>query len=149
MHTCCALFVCLLVIWVTFDGSHGYQCCTSYTDTFEEYHSSQLCEHYCCWNVDFPSLSHLKVCCDDQWRQVAFTDRDQDSCTTDWISDHIWVPIVMIAIVITLGVLLTWCCCRRCRRNQGVIIQYGLPQSTIIVAQQQNTNVMHAGYDQP
>ncbi|KAH3842783.1 hypothetical protein DPMN_116287 [Dreissena polymorpha] len=84
MHTCCALFVCLLVIWV--DGCHGYQCCTSYTDYSETYHPSQRCEDYCCFQVN---LKNYKICCNDEKMMVPSTERDQDSCVKSWIEEHV------------------------------------------------------------
>ncbi|XP_052283207.1 uncharacterized protein LOC127880032 isoform X2 [Dreissena polymorpha] len=144
MHTCCALFVCLLVIWV--DVCHGYQCCTSYTDPIGTYHPSQLCEDYCCWDISFN-----KVCCDNPLRQVPSSERDQDSCTKSWIEEHIWVPIVCGLVLLGLIVLLTCCCCCACCRRSGsggVVIRSAVPQTNVIISTQQSTNVMHAGYNQ-
>ncbi|XP_052278002.1 uncharacterized protein LOC127876674 [Dreissena polymorpha] len=146
-----SFFVCLVVILVTLGGSHGYECCTSYTDIIGTYHPSQLCADYCCLDIN---PTEFKVCCDDRSRQVPSSQRDQDSCTKDWIEEHIWVPIVCGLVLLGLIVLLTCCCCcgccACCRRSGsgGVVIHSAVPQTSVIMSTQQTTNVMHAGYDQ-
>ncbi|KAH3831364.1 hypothetical protein DPMN_104629, partial [Dreissena polymorpha] len=135
----------------TLGGSHGYQCCTSYTDYSGTYHPSELCENYCCFQLN---LKNYKVCCNDALMMVPFSERDQDSCVKSWIVEHIWVPIVCGLVLLGLIVLLTCCCCCGCcacccRSGSGrVVIHSAVPQTSVIMSTQQTTNVMHAGYDQ-
>ncbi|WAR00264.1 hypothetical protein MAR_024636 [Mya arenaria] len=67
-------------------GVFGSDCCSSYTDPSGTYHASQLCQDYCCWNLD---LTNYKVCCSNPIRQVPSSDRDQQSCTESWITEHL------------------------------------------------------------
>ncbi|WAR00299.1 hypothetical protein MAR_024671 [Mya arenaria] len=77
----CSSLCILMSCW----GVFGYQCCKSYTDLSGTYHSSMLCEDYCCMDIAL----QYRVCCSESWRQVPSSQRDQESCTENWIAEHI------------------------------------------------------------
>ncbi|XP_052791454.1 uncharacterized protein LOC128225601 [Mya arenaria] len=137
------LFSCLCVLMACW-GVFGSDCCSSYTDPSGTYHASQLCQDYCCWNLD---LTNYKVCCSNPIRQVPSSDRDQQSCTESWITEHVWVPIVSGVVFLGLIVLCCCCCCGCCcfQRDRTVFVQSaGAPQTTVVVANQ--TNMMQNRY---
>ncbi|XP_052796959.1 uncharacterized protein LOC128229232 [Mya arenaria] len=125
-------------------GVFGSDCCSSYTDPFGKYHSSQLCQDYCCWTL---GITKVKECCNNPLRQVPSFDRNQ-SCVKSWIAEHIWVPIVSGLVV--LGLIVLCCCCCCCcgcccfRRDSTVVVHSpGAPQTSVVMASQ--TNMMYNG----
>ncbi|XP_052282811.1 uncharacterized protein LOC127879799 [Dreissena polymorpha] len=94
--------------------SDGLDCCMNYTDFYGNYHSSQLCQHYCCWSV---SLTDRKVCCDEVWRWIIITGPEETKqCFEIWVEEHAWVINIVFAIIIAiLSQVLLWCC-RLCLR---------------------------------
>ncbi|XP_060566639.1 uncharacterized protein LOC132725519 [Ruditapes philippinarum] len=93
-------------------GSEAADCCGSYTDISGKEHKAELCPDYCCIRLGI----EYKECCDDSSRQIPATKNQNEDCVKDWLSQHIWVPIVcgIVGLLIIIGIVVCCCCCCAC-----------------------------------
>ncbi|KAH3831355.1 hypothetical protein DPMN_104619 [Dreissena polymorpha] len=70
----------------------------NYTDFHGNYHSSQLCQHYCCWSL---SLTDMKICCNEIWRLNINRDENYfNKCMNVWLVERGWILNIGISIIV-------------------------------------------------
>ncbi|KAH3831367.1 hypothetical protein DPMN_116299 [Dreissena polymorpha] len=106
--------MCVLLFTIGVEEGNCYQCCTSYTDYYGQYHSPETCNEYCCTDL---IRNNYKDCCNDRSRQVNSSGMKEGSCESTAEIPKSYVT--MLATVIPLAIIggcCYYCCCKRTTR---------------------------------